>query len=282
MPIDYRTDKRYRHLTPEQVQEIYIQEKALAEQLLAAPRNKRSEVFLWAYDELFRRCPWHPALTEKSGLDRPDLIEHRVQKFLRLLPEPATLLNILEVGCGNGELSIGLSKHVERYVGVDVSEERIKRLRKTQHETLSFRHVEGTKMPFSDEEFDIAISMQLFEHLHPEDASVHLSEIYRVLKPGGHYFIETPNKWVGPHDISRFFSDTPEGFHLKEYSINELVTLIKESGFDRVSVVTWWEREYSAFIARSIERIWSILPKEIRRQRTFGLHNPLYIAGKSL
>lgn len=281
MPINYRMDDRYKHLTLNQVREIYIQEKSLAEQLLATPKSRRSEMFLWAYDELFKRCPWHPALTEKRGLDRPDLIEGRTQKFLRLLPDP-TSLNILEIGCGNGELTIGLSKYVSRYVGVDVSGERIKRLRELQNDVLSFRHVEGTIMPFSNDEFDVAISMQLFEHLHPDDVSTHLSEIYRVLKPGGHYFIETPNELVGPHDVSRFFSDTSEGFHLKEYSINEMVKLLKRNGFQRVSVVTWWKREYSAFIARIIERIWSVLPKDTRRQRTFGLHNPLYIARKSL
>jgi SAM-dependent methyltransferase len=124
------------------------------------------------------------------------------------------------------------------------------------------------------------ISIQLFEHLHPDDAGTHLREVWRVLKPGGRCLLETPNRWAGPGDVSRFFSDQPEGFHLREYSIAELSRLFRSALFSQISVVRWRKEVLSARAAIRLERVWSLLPRVYRRKRTFGLHNPLYIAEK--
>jgi hypothetical protein len=72
------------------------------------------------------------------------------------------------------------------------------------------------------------------EHLHPDDAQQQLANIYVALKPGGRYYCITPNRFTGPHDVSRFFDDVATGFHLREYSNGELVDLFKLIGFQRV------------------------------------------------
>lgn len=275
MPLNYKRDNRYEHLSNKQVQQIYEEESALRRYLIESPKEKRAEAFCWAYDELFRRCPWHPALTEKSGASAPELIQRRVSRFLGLLPNQA---HVLEIGCGMGELSIGLSQRGYQCLGIDVSDVRIKRLQQLQSATLRFEKVEGTHLPFPDSGFDAAISMQLFEHLHPEDAAEHLKEVSRVLKPAGVYLLETPNRLTGPGDVSRFFCETAEGFHLKEYTIGELVRLLRQAGFSEVQVLLRWRRRLSASAAIALERLWSILPKAIRRRHSFGLHNPLYLA----
>lgn len=179
-----------------------------------------------------------------------------------------------------GELLIGLSRAGYQCTGIDVSRERIAQLRKIENSNLVFYHAEGTDLPFADCQYSAAISMQLFEHLHPEDVIRHLKEVNRVLKPKGRYLLETPNQLVGPGDVSRFFSETPEGFHLKEYTVRDLIKLFKKAGYRRVYVVTWYRRVISQDLARGIEAIWSLLPKTFRRAHPFGLHNPLYIAEK--
>ena len=69
---------------------------------------------------------------------------------------------------------------------------------------------------------DLAFSDQLMEHLHPDDAVEQLRNIHRALKPGGVYVCVTPNRLYGPSDISAFFDDEARGFHLKEYSLDEI------------------------------------------------------------
>jgi SAM-dependent methyltransferase len=279
LPLDHRKDKRYAHLTREQVQQIYDEERKLRLQLLESPRECRPTAFLWAYDELFRRCPWHPALTECSGPEAEALIQDRATNLARVL-DAERGARVLEIGCGMGELVLGLSRAGYRCDGIDVSEVRIRRLQTLQSSQLQFHLVEGTTLPFGPATFDAAISMQLFEHLHPDDANLHLQEVHRVLRPGGRYLLETPNRLVGPGDVSRFFTETPQGFHLREYSISDMVKLLYAAGFSSVAVSRWRSRFMSAENAVSLETCWALLPKRIRRHRTLGLHNPLYVAEK--
>ena len=183
---------------------------------------------------------------------------------------------ILEIGCGNGELAIGLAKNGYECLGVDVSATRIDRLSQLKIEGASFDRVEGSKLPFPDNSFDVVVSMQLFEHLHPDDAVIHLKEVLRVLKDGGRYILETPNKFIGPGDVSRFFVDKPEGFHLREYSVNDLASLFLASGYSDVKVILRYKRRVGRIWAVALEKIWSELPKNFRRRYSFGFHNPLY------
>jgi SAM-dependent methyltransferase len=279
MPVDFRSDPRYRHLDAALVLRLYEVEKSLRGRLLAARAGERATVFLGAYDELFERCPWHPALGEAGPSESAERQQRVVEMLQPFLPsDPGT--RILEIGCGMGELLTGLARLGYDCTGLDVSRTRIERLRRRQGPRLRFQQAEGTRLPFGEAAFDVAVSIQLFEHLHPDDAETHLREVHRVLKPGGRYLIETPNKWAGPGDVSRFFSDRPEGFHLREYSVAELHDLLSRAGFSQVSVVRWRKEILSATAAIGIERLWKWFPRKVRLRRTLGLHNPLYVARK--
>ena len=280
MPIDYRTDARYGRLNREQVRRHYDAERMLRKRLLASPPVNRAETFLWAYDELFRLCPWHPALSETSGAEAAELVERRARDMEPLLG-CAPGARVLEIGCGMGELMIGLARRGYDATGVDISRERIERLRGHEDEHLRFVRTEGTRFPFADCDFDAIVSMQLFEHLHPDDAAIHLREALRLLKPGGRYLLETPNKWVGPGDVSRFFSDQPEGFHFREYGVGELTKLFRSAGYDSVEVILRRSRMTSAWKASALELGWRMLPRSVRRRRSFGLNNPIYVGYKA-
>ena len=65
---------------------------------------------------------------------------------------------------------------------------------------LSERNIEGklvvgdaVKLDFPDNFFDIAYSCDVFEHISLEVKEKVISEVYRVLKPGGTFVIKTPN-----------------------------------------------------------------------------------------
>jgi hypothetical protein len=48
----------------------------------------------------------------------------------------------------------------------------------------------------------------------------------------------TPNRLTGPADISRHFDDVPTGFHLREYTVGEVASLMRAAGFERVRAWT--------------------------------------------
>ena len=78
----------------------------------------------------------------------------------------------------------------------------------------------------------------------------------------------TPNRLYGPHDISRYFSDRPLGFHLREYTHLELAAEMRRAdyrrvlpivGFGEVPARGGWGRVAAA------ERVLDSLPNRFRR-----------------
>lgn len=279
MPDNYKADPRYANLTFEQLQKHYTVERQLRDKIFAASPHERASVIAWAYEELFRQIPWHPALTEESGRTATKIIEQKVKIFLPLLP-PAPA-RILEIGCGMGELSYGLTKEGYDCTGIDISDVRMERLKESRMNRLTFVRADATFLPFINNYFDAVISTQLFEHLHPQDAIKHLSIVNQLIRGNGCYIMETPNRLVGPGDVSRFFVDgEAEGFHLKEYSITEMVSLFKKSGFSFIKIVLWKSKSINYCRAILMEKIWFLFPKTFCKRHSMGLHNPIYIAYK--
>ncbi|MGZ8630593.1 MAG: class I SAM-dependent methyltransferase [Actinomycetota bacterium] len=64
-------------------------------------------------------------------------------------------------------------------------------------------------LPYPDAAFDVVISKYVFEHLI-EPIAV-MRELRRVLKPGGHLLIQTPNRW---HYVALAARLTPTRFHV--------------------------------------------------------------------
>jgi SAM-dependent methyltransferase len=147
---------------------------------------------------------------------------------------------VAKIGPGQCELAIALATYCKCICAVDVID-----LSPGESRPVNFRHVltNGIQIPLLDDSVDIVISNQLMEHLHPDDATDQLQEIFRILRPGGSYICVTPNRLHGPHDSSARFDDLPcpivdgtfvaNGLHLKEYTNFELFQLFRSVGFRR-------------------------------------------------
>jgi SAM-dependent methyltransferase len=128
---------------------------------------------------------------------------------------------------------------------------------------------DGTSVPVAPGSVDLAFSDQLMEHLHPDDARTQLANIFRALKPGGVYFCITPNRLYGPSDISAYFEDEPKGFHLREYSVRELVGILREAGFARVRAYVGargWFLRFPRALLEALEAALEALPAKLRRR----------------
>ncbi len=106
-----------------------------------------------------------------------------------LLPYLRPGLRALDFGCGPGTISVGLAKAVApgELHGVDMEESQIELARTVVEAGLqdnAFFHVaDVTDLPFEDDFFDVAHCHNVL--LHVPDTSAVLTEVKRVLKPGG-------------------------------------------------------------------------------------------------
>lgn len=136
----------------------------------------------------------------------------KAEKIRRLIPMPdngQATLRLLEVGTGSGAIAQFFSElaspHFDAWA-VDVEDQRV------VTEGYQFRLYDGQKLPFDDELFDIVISNHVIEHVgnRTQQAS-HVTELCRVLRPGGYAYLATPSRWqiIEPHFLLPFLSWIP-------------------------------------------------------------------------
>ena len=157
---------------------------------------------------------------------------------------------VLDLCCGNGrlyQLFDGMSIH---YIGLDQSEELIKRAWE-KFPGVDFSVGDMRELPFPDDSYDVIYSIAAFHHLaNAEDRLKVLAEMRRVLKPGGRLVMTNWNllgKWgseqVEKGKYKRFEKDftvpykNPEGKGLGErfyhaFDLDELESLFAEAKFD--------------------------------------------------
>jgi ubiquinone/menaquinone biosynthesis C-methylase UbiE len=170
--------------------------------------------------------------------DVPQLLE----SALALLSKSAWL-SILDLGCGDGALIFalherGLLEDAGEIVGVDISEDRIRRL------TANLPFVKGVVADaleldqFADSSFDLVICSQLIEHVKDDEFLV--SEIRRLLKHGGLLYVSSVIK--RPWAVYVYFKEGSfklDPTHVREYSsVQEFVSLFAEEGLETVKVET--------------------------------------------
>lgn len=218
-------------LTKDEAREYYETEKRLATKLKSASSEERKTLYAQLYDELFRMVP--AARSYNKWEDDPETKARRAKEKMQLIRKYLLEGGVfVEIGPGDCAISLSVAKVASRVYAVDVSKEAVGNIDPPEH--FSFVLSDGTSIPVPKGSADVAYSAQLMEHLHPDDAKKQLSSIAEALKPGGRYICITPNRLSGPHDISKYFSERAEGFHLHEYSNKELAQLFRDAGFSDI------------------------------------------------
>ncbi len=169
-------------------------------------------------------------LTEKRAKEWGDVDESLVFMLDQKIPKDH---KILEIGCNLGSLSHGLYTHgYTNLVATDLLPDRIEEGKKRYPEIKdSLQVAAGERLPFPDNSFDVVCSFDLVEHIPETDA--HFAEVRRVLKPGGKYIFQTPNKITNiPWSIikDRHLTKWRE-YHCALHTYGALKRRIKKNGF---------------------------------------------------
>jgi SAM-dependent methyltransferase len=128
---------------------------------------------------------------------------------------------ILDVGCGTGAMTRHLSRY-GRARGADVEAAAVESARRRGVEAVQIDT--EPPLPFADNTFDLVTALDVLEHIHDDKAVI--SELFRVLKPGGTLLVAVPAfEWLwGPQDII--------SYHKRRYVGGQLRRRISGAGFD--------------------------------------------------
>lgn len=192
-----------------------------------APETEGATITWWA--PLYDACTWLWTFGSMAGIRKSTV------KAARLKAGEA----VLDVGCGTGDLTLRAARRVGaegRAAGIDASPEMVKIARRKaakKGRDIDFRVAPIEDLPFTDGEFDAALSSLMIHHL-PDDLKLRgLVEVRRVLKPGGRLVVVDLKPSSG---IVGFLSHLI-AHRLPDDYAEQLRSIISEAGFEDVEIL---------------------------------------------
>lgn len=166
---------------------------------------------------------------------------------------------LLDLGCGTGlELEFYFPLNpAARVTGIDLAPGMLRRLREKFPER-DLTLIEGSyfDVPFGEEAFDAAVSVESLHHFAPEEKTVLYAKLHAALKSGG-YFILTDYFALSPEEEERFRREferlkaeqgAPEGtlFHFDTpLTVSRETDCLLKAGFSLVRVLGRWGATYT-------------------------------------
>ena len=239
---------------------------------------ERRRLYGEAYDRVMS------LVTESYETDNPEArtagTKPNIVRAIAKLADPSD--DVLEVGCGRGFTCLKLAPEVRSIVGTDVSTPMVDEARELMAANgitnVSIEQVSGMDLVdrFEPQSFSLAVSIDVVEHLHPDDARDHMEQVFQLLRPGGRYMIFMPNRLDGPHDITaQVFPGARSalGFHLNESTYGEMARVMKHAGFEKLRSVVWTKSDEGVDrvvaipmqASVGIESVYRTLPKAMKR-----------------
>jgi SAM-dependent methyltransferase len=113
-------------------------------------------------------------------------------------------MSVLDAGAGRGvQFPYDYARTASRVAGADSDPAVSENTNLTDSAVADL-----SALPYADGEFDLVFSKYVFEHL--DRPLTVMGELRRVMKPGAHLLIHTPNRW---HYVAMFATLTPTRFH---------------------------------------------------------------------
>ena len=161
---------------------------------------------------------------------------------------------VLDIGCGDKPYK-GLFRNAKKYIGTN-SEDYYQGNLFFKPGPEDYIVNDGCNLPFSDNSFDSVLNFQVLPVF--ESPELFFKEVYRVLKPGGYFFLSTDFLYPLWNNPKNFFRATRYGLEL----------LGKKNGFKVVSIEAYggfWimvARNFHKYLIRQLAKFVSSSKKE--------------------
>lgn len=172
---------------------------------------------------------------------------------------------VLDVGTGKGNFIETLMKALKSYdsfVGIDLASEDLEKAQEAfQKQPVQFMEMDAEKLDFTDASFDTVCIANSLHHL--ANAPKVLSEMNRVLKPGGHFLVEEMYRDGKQTDaqhtdiLEHHWTakiDRVQGItHHETMTHNQIVKMLKALHFTTLEVFDSSRRVYCLFCSQRFE-----------------------------
>jgi len=180
--------------------------------------------------------------------------------------------NALEVGSGGGILTEEIAKMGFRTIGIDPADQSV--ITASNHAKQSgldikYEKGSGESLPYDDRSFDFVFCCDVLEHV--QDLPKVISEISRVLKPGGVFIYDTVNRTFISKMVAikiwqewKRWAFMPPNIHVWEMFIRpaDIKTLLQNSGFE-------WKEHTGSSPNVSIPKMLGYLRKRAKGEWTY-------------
>jgi 2-polyprenyl-3-methyl-5-hydroxy-6-metoxy-1,4-benzoquinol methylase len=222
------------------------QEPAFAKQIAASKKGspERTAIVRQAYesicrilDEIAQRKVDGDSLS--MGMDR-----RYTQFVLDLLAQQSRCGldgGVFELGFGSGILLAAAAEQGYRVGGLEVAGQLFReakaKLPHPYHKNLWLGDFQSMEIETHRESYSLAYWNDVFEHIPVDEISDYLERLYQLLMPGGKLVTITPNWHMRPSDCTDMYMPPRTeavGFHLKEYTLGQVNSLLHAAGFAKV------------------------------------------------
>jgi len=161
-------------------------------------------------------------------------------------------MRALEIACGTGIVTRRLADRLRgrgTIVATDLNEAMIAHGRAQMpagNEHVEWQPADAMKLPFPDTSFDVVVCQ--FGLMFFPDKAASIREVFRVLKPGGHYLFSVwdamarnPLARIAHETVGRFFPADPPSFYSVPFSLHDpepIRKMLAEAGFGQIEVTS--------------------------------------------
>jgi 2-polyprenyl-3-methyl-5-hydroxy-6-metoxy-1,4-benzoquinol methylase len=148
-------------------------------------QNSQKKFFQTAYNLRDERI--------KKGYGWPLEVDPQLINFMKDIRKSLQSGMALDIGCGQGRHAIYFAEEGFDSYGIDYIESAIEEARQTALDkgidNVNFEVMDVLKLNFPKDFFNLVLDWSVLDHIKPEDWSIYLSNILKVLKTGGYLIL---------------------------------------------------------------------------------------------